>query len=43
MQGAFAAMGSGRVDENWAAEHHNLWYERLKREGHGSRGRQPAE
>jgi formate dehydrogenase subunit gamma len=25
MQGAFAAMGSGEVDENWAREHHNLW------------------
>jgi formate dehydrogenase subunit gamma len=44
MQGAFAAMGSGRVDENWAAEHHNLWYERLKREGYAPpSGRQPAE
>ena len=29
MQGAFAAMGSGRVDENWAREHHSLWYERV--------------
>ncbi len=27
MQGAFAAMGSGRVDRNWAIEHHNLWVE----------------
>lgn len=27
MQGAFAAMGSGKVDENWAREHHSLWYE----------------
>ncbi len=27
MQGAFAAMGSGRVDLNWAREHHNLWVE----------------
>lgn len=25
MEGAFAAMGSGRVDENWAREHHDLW------------------
>lgn len=25
MQGAFAAMGSGLVDRNWAKEHHNLW------------------
>jgi len=28
MQGAFAAMGSGRVDVNWAKEHHSLWAER---------------
>ena len=25
MEGAFAAMGSGQVDENWAREHHSLW------------------
>lgn len=25
MQGAFDAMGSGYVDENWAREHHNVW------------------
>lgn len=28
MQGAFAAMGSGQVDVNWAKEHHSLWAER---------------
>jgi formate dehydrogenase subunit gamma len=34
MEGAFDAMGSGRVDENWAREHHSRWYNRLKgREG----------
>jgi formate dehydrogenase subunit gamma len=27
MQGAFAAMGSGEVDLNWAKEHHALWAE----------------
>lgn len=27
MQGAFDAMGSGKVDRNWALEHHNLWVE----------------
>ena len=54
MQGAFAAMGSGRVDENWAREHHNLWFAELKGEavpagGHGHGGdpgqpkTQPAE
>ena len=25
MEGAFAAMGSGHVDRNWANEHHGLW------------------
>jgi formate dehydrogenase subunit gamma len=34
MEGAFSAMGSGQVDENWAREHHSRWYQRLKaREG----------
>ena len=46
MQGAFAAMGSGRVDENWAREHHNLWFAEMKGEalpadGHGSDPGQP--
>ena len=27
MEGAFDAMGSGQVDENWAREHHSLWLE----------------
>jgi len=27
MAGAFSAMGSGRVDVNWAKEHHSLWLE----------------
>lgn len=30
MEGAFDAMGSGRVDENWAEEHHSLWVEEVK-------------
>ncbi|ESR22866.1 formate dehydrogenase subunit gamma [Lutibaculum baratangense] len=34
MQGAFAAMGSGQVDLNWAREHHDLWVEeKLSRRG----------
>lgn len=33
MQGAFAAMGSGRVDLNWAKEHHSLWVEKLEKDG----------
>jgi formate dehydrogenase subunit gamma len=27
MEGAFDAMGTGRVDYNWAKEHHSLWLE----------------
>ncbi|KRS16123.1 formate dehydrogenase subunit gamma [Roseovarius indicus] len=30
MEGAFEAMGSGEVDENWAEQHHSIWYEELK-------------
>ena len=30
MQGAFEAMWSGRVDRNWAKEHHQLWYDRIE-------------
>ena len=26
MEGAFEAMGEGTVDQNWAKEHHPLWY-----------------
>lgn len=33
MQGAFSAMGSGKVDLNWAREHHDLWVEKLERDG----------
>ncbi len=29
MEGAFDAMGTGMVDENWAKEHHNLWVAEL--------------
>lgn len=30
MEGAFDAMHTGKVDENWAREHHSLWYAQLK-------------
>lgn len=30
MKGAFRAMRSGRVDEAWAREHHELWYDDIK-------------
>lgn len=32
MEGAFSAMGSGRVDLNWAKEHHSLWVEKLEKQ-----------
>jgi formate dehydrogenase subunit gamma len=32
MEGAFDAMGSGMVDENWAREHHGLWVAEIKGE-----------
>jgi formate dehydrogenase subunit gamma len=31
MEGAFDAMGTGEVDENWAREHHSLWVKQLER------------
>ncbi|SFR64199.1 formate dehydrogenase subunit gamma [Litoreibacter janthinus] len=30
MEGAFDAMGSGQVEEQWAREHHSLWVEEVK-------------
>lgn len=33
MEGAFPAIWSGRVDRNWAKEHHSLWYEDLLQRG----------
>jgi formate dehydrogenase subunit gamma len=29
MEGAFDAMWDGRVDRNWAKEHHSLWYREI--------------
>lgn len=43
MQGAFAAMGRGKVDLNWAEEHHNLWVAKLRREGKAPERQVPAE
>lgn len=37
MEGAFDAMGSGEVDENWAKEHHSLWVEEVKAEARRAR------
>jgi len=30
MEGAWDAMGTGMVDENWAREHHSLWVQQLR-------------
>jgi formate dehydrogenase subunit gamma len=30
MKGSYSAMRTGRVDEGWAKEHHELWYEEIK-------------
>lgn len=47
MEGAFDAMGTGMVDENWAREHHSLWAEEVagKDKEAGTKGghAQPAE
>lgn len=29
MEGAFDAMGSGEVDQNWARDHHSVWAEKV--------------
>ncbi|MCX2722684.1 formate dehydrogenase subunit gamma [Roseibium salinum] len=42
MVGAFDAMWSGRVDRNWAKEHHSLWYRRRFEEDTSGKN-QPAE
>lgn len=41
MEGAFDAMGSGQVDEQWAREHHGLWYEEVT--GKKAHDHHPAE
>jgi formate dehydrogenase subunit gamma len=46
MEGAFDAMGSGEVEEQWAREHHGLWLEELQEKGHAPDSRKastPAE
>ncbi len=40
MEGALEAMTTGKVDVQWAKEHHSLWYEELVAKGGG--GDQPA-
>ena len=43
MEGAFDAMGSGEVDENWAKEHHSLWVKEVKGEAASDARPHPAE
>jgi formate dehydrogenase subunit gamma len=43
MEGAFAAMGSGKVDLNWAREHHNIWVAEEIGESVDGRQGHPAE
>ncbi|SNR62168.1 formate dehydrogenase subunit gamma [Puniceibacterium sediminis] len=44
MEGAFDAMGSGMVEEQWAKEHHNLWVAEVKeRESAAHKSATPAE
>lgn len=43
MEGAFEAMGTGKVDVNWALEHHRLWLEQENaRTGAGDSQPQPG-
>jgi formate dehydrogenase subunit gamma len=30
-EGAYRAMRDGTIDEQWAKEHHELWYDEIKR------------
>jgi formate dehydrogenase subunit gamma len=32
MEGAIDAMKSGKVDEEWAKEHHGLWLDEIKKQ-----------
>ncbi|MGY6548561.1 MAG: formate dehydrogenase subunit gamma [Roseinatronobacter sp.] len=43
MEGAFDAMGSGEVDENWAKEHHSLWVAEVKGQTPDGKAAHPAE
>ncbi|WP_108813460.1 formate dehydrogenase subunit gamma [Loktanella sp. Alg231-35] len=44
MEGAYDAMGSGEVEEQWAREHHSIWVDEVKaKEGVAPEGASPAE
>ena len=38
MEGAFAAMGTGEVDEAWAHQHHSIWLDEVKAAEAGTPG-----
>ncbi|NOH84411.1 formate dehydrogenase subunit gamma [Vibrio sp. 03-59-1] len=38
MEGALEGMVTGEVDETWAKEHHDLWYEEVKSAQHSEKG-----
>ncbi|MDA8747467.1 formate dehydrogenase subunit gamma [Litoreibacter sp.] len=44
MEGAYDAMGTGQVEEQWAREHHSLWVDEVKaKEGAAPKSATPAE
>lgn len=43
MEGAFDAMGTGEVDEQWAREHHSLWVDEVEAKEAGRTTATPAE
>ncbi|WP_171228565.1 formate dehydrogenase subunit gamma [Ruegeria sp. HKCCA4008] len=43
MEGAFDAMGTGEVEEQWAREHHSLWLEEVQEKEAGKTATSPAE
>lgn len=43
MEGAFDAMGTGEVEEQWAREHHGLWVEEVEAKAAESKAATPAE
>lgn len=43
MEGAFDAMGTGEVEEQWAREHHGLWVEEVEAKKAASHAGTPAE
>jgi len=43
MEGAYAAMTNGEVEEQWAREHHSLWLEEIQDRGETEPSHTPAE